>query len=115
MGLYNNVGIQANENMDDWNLSPAIVNETVSVARDFLNDELRKYDTWEELKEKGLIGISDLFEGHVNEKGELINPKAAFGQAKGEQGIGYRTVAKFLGKNWKGWKIKDALNTSSLL
>jgi len=31
------IRIMANENMDDWNLSPAIINETVAVAKEYLD------------------------------------------------------------------------------
>lgn len=42
------IRIMANENMDDWQLSPAVINETVAVAKEYLDSELAKYETWEE-------------------------------------------------------------------
>jgi hypothetical protein len=64
-----------------------------------LDGELAKYESWEECKKDDKFVI--LFIGHVNKKtGKHVNPKAVFGQSKG-QGIGRAILLKFLGKAWK--------------
>ncbi len=47
--------IMANENKDDWKTSPGVVLETVRVTRDYLNAELRKYETWEDAKKVNMF------------------------------------------------------------
>ncbi|MFC1798375.1 hypothetical protein ACFLZL_01030, partial [Thermodesulfobacteriota bacterium] len=51
--------------------------------------ELKKYDSWEELKAKKVNNLINLFEGDKN-------PIASFGQATGKQGTGQTTILKFL-------------------
>lgn len=91
------IRIMANENLDDWKASPAVYTETVLVAKEYLDGELAKCETWEELRANK--SISSLIDG---EKG--------FRSSKG-QGVGQTTILKFLGGNWKQWIIQDALNT----
>ena len=67
--------------MDEWKTSPSVLIETVKVARDFLNAELAKHESWEEYKK-------------VNESINLFQTKAEFGQAKGKQGVGQTTILK---------------------
>lgn len=104
--------IMANENMDEWRASPAIINETVFAAKEFIDAELAKYETWEEALEKAHIFMS-LFIGRFDKDGKEKNPKALFGQAKG-QGAGEATILAFLGGNWKQWMIQEALETLKL-
>jgi ParB/RepB/Spo0J family partition protein len=40
--------IMANENMDSWKSNPAVIMETVSAAKEFLDAELAKYETLEQ-------------------------------------------------------------------
>ena len=91
------IRIMANENMDDWKMIPAVINETVKATRDFLNTELAKYDSWENIKSANK-SISSLFDS-----------QASFGA--GKKGVGQTTILKFLGKNWKQHTIQSALNT----
>ena len=63
--------------------------KTVIVIRNFLNDELSKYDTREEFEKSGLIKIS----GQDWLSREFIKRK--------KEGVGRETIQKFLGKNWK--------------
>jgi ParB/RepB/Spo0J family partition protein len=97
--------IMANENMDEWKASPAVINETVYAAKEFIDSELAKYETWEEAIKKADIFIS-LFCGQLDKDGKEKNPKALFGQAKG-QGAGQTTILAFLGGNWKQWMIQE--------
>lgn len=102
--------IMAGENMDIYKSDPRIINETVQVAKEFIDAELAKYGTWEECKEKGAI-FSTLFENMAlkpTAAGNLKNPKAIFGQAKG-QGAGRDLICAFLGGNWKPWMVENAL------
>ena len=85
------IRIMANENLE-WNASPAVINETVAAAKEFLDKELAKYKTWESTDEF----ISSLFS---DEKG--------FKRAKA--GAGRETILKFLGGNWKDWMIQEAM------
>ena len=36
--------IMANENMDDWKMSTSVINETVSAAKEYIENELTKYE-----------------------------------------------------------------------
>jgi len=91
--------IMANENLE-WNQCPAVINETVHAARDFLDRELKKYATWEEAKCPNKF-IRALFTGT---KGDFKHCK--------NHGVGQTTILKFLGKNWEGkrWMIQEALS-----
>lgn len=91
------IQIMANENMNEWKMSPSIVLETVKVTRDFLNAELAKYESWEDAPQ-GLINLLNLGDG-----GAFENIKT--------KGVGQTTILKFLGKNWKQHLIQDALET----
>ena len=88
--------IMANENLE-WNHSPAVINETVHAARDFLNKELAKYATWEECLNES---IKALFTGI---KGDFKHCKT--------KGVGQTIILKFLGSNWKQWMVQEALET----
>jgi len=92
------VKIMANENMEDWGASPAIVNESVAVAKEFLDAELKKYESWEEARINK--SINTLFENAGN-----------FGRCKKKDGVGQTTLLKFLGGNWKQSRIQSALDT----
>ena len=87
------IRIMANENMDDWKSSPAVVNETVSVAKEFIDAEMAKAETWKDANKS----ISVLFDN-----------QHSFEQTK-NQGAGQNTILRFLGGNWKQWMIQNAL------
>jgi len=101
--------MMAQENMDVYQSSPRVINETVLAAKDFIDTELARYATWEECNEKAAI-FSNLFHGLADKDGK--NPKALFGQAKG-QGAGRNVICAFLGGNWKPWKVEGALKLLS--
>jgi len=103
------IKIMANENMDSWGTRPAVVNETVQVAKEFLDEQLAEYDSFEKLP----ITLSVIFEGHTRTDGTPLNPKAMFAAAKRPDrgGAGRETIVKFLGDNWKEWMVQEALQT----
>jgi len=68
---------------------------TVLVAKEYLDGELAKYETWELFNKS----IKQLFESEA----QWRNTKS--------KGVGQTTILKFLGGNWKQWIIQDALNT----
>lgn len=93
------IQIMANENLDQWKMTPAVINETVRVAKEYLDGELAKYDSWGELKSAGSHLIN------------LLNVKRPqeFAPLR-KKGVGQTTLLKFLGKNWKQWQIQQALD-----
>jgi len=91
------IKIMANENMDDWKNVPAVYTETVLVAKEYLDGELAKYETWDEFRSNK--SIRPIFESEPE-----------FRSVKGK-GVGQTTILKFLGGNWKQHIIQDALNT----
>lgn len=99
------IKIMANENMETWGLNPAVVNETILVAKEYLDGELMRHEIASRLDKN----IRSLFEWTGDRKtdwGRLQNLK--------KNGIGRDTLVKFLGGNWKGWMIQEALNTLDL-
>ena len=93
------IKIMANENRDSWKCSPAVINETVWVVRDFLDKELKKYETWDELSGKNTR--------------QLFESEAVWRNTK-TKGVGRDTIHKFLGEAYQDWEIKSALNTLDL-
>jgi len=89
------IQIMANENLDNWKTSPAVIMETVLVAKQYLDKELKKHKNWE-AADKNIR--------------RLIDNEGNFAQSK-KHGVGRDTILKFLGSNWKGWVVQDALNT----
>jgi ParB/RepB/Spo0J family partition protein len=88
------IRIMANENLDDWRSTPAVINETVAVAKEFIDSEMAKAETLESANKS----ISGLFvDTH------------AFNTCKA-QGAGQTTILKFLGGNWKQWMIQESLS-----
>jgi len=66
-------------------------------AKEFLDEELAKYDSYEKYSQGSLRA---LFKG----------TKGDFKKAK-NHGVGESTICKFLGGNWKQWMIQQALDT----
>jgi len=89
------IRIMANENMEQWGTNPVVIFETVLAARNYLNEELSKYDDWNDVPQ-GLMDSLDL------------SAKSAFQNAK-TKGVGQTTILKFLGSNWKQHVIQSAL------
>ena len=67
------------------------------MAKEFLDNELAKYDTWEEFR----LGKNTQ---------PILKSEPEFRSVKGK-GVGWKTIQAFLGANWHEWIIKDALNT----
>lgn len=84
------------ENMEQWGANNKIVIETVKVTKEYLDNELAKYETWEEVCANESI-ITNLVE---NAKGWV---------KLRDQGVGQVTILKFLGGPWKQFQIQDAL------
>lgn len=90
------IQIMANENLQDWQQSPAVINETVHAAMDYLNGELAKCGSWESVQKR-----PDLM--------NLLEQKTEKSFNKTKSGVGQTTILKFLGGNWKQWMIQEAL------
>jgi hypothetical protein len=93
--------MMANDNMLQYELNPSVIHETIRAVRNYLDSELAKYKTWEELLSDNK-SISGLF----NE----TSKRKSFKQFQ-DEGIGQTTIVKFLGKGWKQWVVQEALNT----
>jgi hypothetical protein len=100
------IQIMANENMEQWESNSSVIIETVKVARDFLNAELGKYETWEEFKTNKNNSLNYLQTLIM----ESEYPERTF-QISKSKGVGQTTILNFLGKNWKQSNIQSALNT----
>lgn len=87
------IKIMANENMDTWKTTTSVMLETVLTAKEYLESELKKYDSWETLN-KSIKRFFDKFN---------------FQKMK-QEGVGQTTLVKFLGANWKQWMIQKALS-----
>jgi ParB-like chromosome segregation protein Spo0J len=91
--------MMAQENMDIYQSSPRVVNETVLVAKEFIDAELAKYETWGEFT-AAISSIGNAFpNGMVPKK---------YGQLRSE-GAGRSIICAFLGGNWRPWKVEGAL------
>lgn len=95
------IQMMANENYQQDKMSLKVLNETVSVAKTFLDGELAKYGSWEELTTENKL-IRGLFDKPM----ELRR----FQQLKSE-GVGHTTIKKFLGAGWNQDAIQNALHT----
>ncbi len=88
------VQIMAEEN-HDWSQSPAMMNQTVEGVKKFLDGELKKSEH--------LNGADDIISSLFDNEGNLQQAK--------QKGVGRETILKFLGGNWSGYKIQEALDT----
>jgi hypothetical protein len=83
--------MMANENLDTWKTTPAVINETVLAAKDFIEREIEK-ETWATVN-KFIKSLFDDSRGFTNTQ---------------KQGVGQTTILKFLNgaENWKdgNWK-----------
>jgi len=94
------VRIMANENMEYWKFDDAVKIETIRAVRDFINTEIRKYNSWKELK-------------HINETFYMLfidfSKDPEYWIRLKNQGVGWPIILKFLGKPWKQYSIQKAL------
>jgi ParB-like chromosome segregation protein Spo0J len=91
------VRIMAEENLE-WLTTPLVVYQTVISVKKFLDAELAKYDKWEG-SDKFVLS--------------LFSEKGGFQLAK-KEGVGRRTILKFLGGNWKSGMIQAALQAHDM-
>lgn len=87
--------IMAEENLA-WSTSPAIMTQTILTAKEFLDAELSKYETWEDFRNGGIATT-------------LFQNAGSFSRTK-KDGVGRKTLVKFLGGNWTGNKIRNVLS-----
>ncbi len=92
------IRIMANENMTDWSSTTSVIVETIQVAKEYIEKELKKYDSWNEFRKSEL------------NKNIKFNNAQTFESAKCEKGIGQTIILNFLGSNWKQWQIQKALS-----
>jgi hypothetical protein len=86
--------MMANENKNDWGSNMSVILETVRQTREFLFDTIKNCTTFEE---------------YADQQGEdAFFTKEQFVQAK-EQGLGYRSIRKFLGETWAEGDIRAAM------
>jgi len=71
--------------------------ETVRVVKDYLNAELSKYDTWEEIRQSHLMNLLD-----GSRKEDFLRLKS--------KGVGQTIILEFLGPPWKQHMIQKALD-----
>jgi len=92
--------IMINENAQ-YAARPKLVNSDVEKAKNLLDAELAKYETWEEIRSE--IAIRTILG---------IDSGQAFAKLKGT-GAGRSTILVYLGKPWakRGWMIQSALAT----
>lgn len=86
------IKIMANENFEDWRSSPLITTETVSAAKTYIDTALKQAGSFDALHEN-MKGYTD--SEHFN---QLMN-----------NGVGEKTILKFLGGHWKQHMIQGAL------
>jgi hypothetical protein len=84
----------AEENLN-WNTSPAVMVQTISAAKEFLDAELAKYEAWDNA-------------GDFASVKKLFASNRQFQEVK-RSGVGRDTIVKFLGGNWTEWKAREAL------
>jgi hypothetical protein len=87
----------ANENLEDWKMKPSVYNETILCAKEFLDKELARFDSWN-LADPGIRQIFDTVRSFTNSK---------------RDGVGRRAIKKCLGGSWgtKSRIVQDTLNT----
>jgi hypothetical protein len=78
---------------------PSVINETVLAARDFLNRELAKYETWG-ICQRAKSYLTNLLDRNLSE-GKFSDMR--------QHGVGQSTILKFLGGNWKQWMVQEGL------
>jgi hypothetical protein len=87
--------MMVDENMDVYNHTTAMILESISVAKEYLEGELAKYETWEDVSSDKSIRC-------------VFKDSRSFQECK-TKGIGRDIIKKFLGDNWKEWQIQEAL------
>lgn len=93
----NMVLMMVKENMTQRGLTTEMINGTVEEVKNYLDSELAKYETWEELQKR-----PDLI--------NLLEQKTEKSYNKVKAGVGQTTILKFLGKSLEQYKIQAALD-----
>ena len=88
----------ANENHEDWSLTPGLINETVRAAKVFLEKILSECDSFEDYKNRST---------HLRRP--IWETAQSFGSSKGK-GVGWQAIRRFLGDNWSQNNIQAALS-----
>jgi hypothetical protein len=88
--------IMADENAEEYKMSPSAVNETVLAVKEYLEGQIKGKEYKEVTADKS---IGHLFRG-VGEN--------HFSRLQSE-GVGREIITEFLGKNWKEWMVQEAL------
>lgn len=86
--------IMANENRGDWSANMGVILETVRQARQFLLDSVNEYPTYDEYAAAGNGFFS---------KEQFVQIPA--------QGVGFKSVQKFLGETWSERDVRMAVAT----
>ncbi len=94
------IKIMANENMANWTINTSIMVETIQVAKEYLESELKKYTYDEFLAQEFLSQLFNKMD------------KEHFARLK-KEGIGQGILKKFLGSNWSDYYIQSALKIVS--
>lgn len=94
----------ANENMEIWGPVTSTILETVGAVKEYIENELGKYESWEDFTTNK--NISRKFIDQVIENSKY--PERTFQTIKGK-GLGQELILDFLGKPWKQWQIQNAL------
>ncbi len=90
--------IMANENASEWGTNLQVTVETVAAAKKCIENELAKYETWEE------------FDGASNSSiRSLLSGEQAWHKVRATC-PGQTTILKFLGAPWKQHQIQPALD-----
>jgi hypothetical protein len=91
----NMLQIMANENKGDWASNMSVILETVRQTRTYLLDTVAPYGSYDEYM---AANVNPFFS------------KEQFAQIP-EQGIGFKTIRKFLGETWAEGDIRNAVAT----
>lgn len=97
---FNMVLMMVQENMTQRGVSVEMINGTVREVKEFLDGELAKYESWEELPDCLMVSLDS----------KRDQDKATqFGNLK-TKGVGQTTILKFLKGSIPQWRIASALN-----
>ena len=88
--------VMANENKGDWASNMSVILETVRQTREYLFDQVKGFSSYDDYA--AAAGEDPFF------------TKEQFAQIP-EQGIGFKTVRKFLGETWAEGDIRNAMAT----
>lgn len=85
----------AEENLD-WSTNPAVILQTIRATKEYLDNILKISTDWQE------------FNRSCKNTRPIFESEPEFRSVKGKNGVGIRTIRKFLGSNWKYWVVRYA-------